>query len=358
MLPRSVSARPALTGCWALLLFVSLLSPTLAVNSTIPAPRSYFEQTADFGKRSVPRIQEHLLYMEEYLGCQSVAGLDEDQRCRRAQCIDALADYRRRGRFPSLPPGMEPSPVFVDTVGTACAVGYLMIQTGAAELAASIAATSNFAYVEELADRPEVVTWVRDSGLSLEECAMVQPTYCFGGAPTDVEVVSVGDDVLVTWTNQDDYDYISVSIIPTGGPPFPYASENVPGDATSHLFVDVPWGSYDLWIGGACDGGWPDPWTFVPFIHEPAVYRRGDVDEDGSLGLADGVQLLNYLFVGGPELDCEAAGDADADGQHGLADALYIFVYLFLDGPEPAAPFPECSPDDTTPLSCRVSSCP
>ena len=78
------------------------------------------------------------------------------------------------------------------------------------------------------------------------------------------------------------------------------------------------------------------------------VFRRGDSNASGDLNITDGVFVLNYLFLGGPEPPCQDAADSDDNGQLNITDGVRILNYLFLGGPAPPAPGPEtCGPDPT-----------
>jgi hypothetical protein len=67
-------------------------------------------------------------------------------------------------------------PCFIDKDGTICAVGYLVEQTTSRKVADDI--NSKHKYDEVLAMNDQVVdNWVLTSGLTKEECAMIQPTY-------------------------------------------------------------------------------------------------------------------------------------------------------------------------------------
>ena len=99
-------------------------------------------------------------------------------------------------------------------------------------------------------------------------------------------------------------------------------------------------------VGGfvTCAGG-------VSFI-------RGDCNDDGLVNLADGIYLINAMFLGGPALHCDAACDANGDGLLDSSDAIYIWNYRFLDGPPPPAPFPACGASIEQ-LTCGLfESCP
>jgi hypothetical protein len=77
-------------------------------------------------------------------------------------------------------------------------------------------------------------------------------------------------------------------------------------------------------------------------------FTRGNCNNDGTVNVADGIYLLNYLFQGGAAPACADACDTDDDADIGVPDAISIFNYQFLDGPAPAAPFPAAGLDPTT----------
>ena len=91
-------------------------------------------------------------------------------------------------------------------------------------------------------------------------------------------------------------------------------------------------------------------------------FRRGDVDTDGLLTIADPVRLLDVFFVGNTtQFECADAGDVDDDGLLSIGDPLLILAYLFAAGPPPAEPFLNCGIDPTNTDSlatCPVGNCP
>jgi hypothetical protein len=124
------------------------------------------------------RIQRHLETVEAELRARPVDHLSPEQRAERAKNIDRLHVYRLAGEFPrnEVVPG-ERVPVFVDDDGRECAVGHLVIESGAGELAERIRSAENF---DRLADMstPGLLAWVEKSGLTAQECARIQPAYC------------------------------------------------------------------------------------------------------------------------------------------------------------------------------------
>ena len=73
----------------------------------------------------------------------------------------------------------------------------------------------------------------------------------------------------------------------------------------------------------------------IPFV-------RGNCNGDNKVNIADGIWILNELFLQGPSGTCVAACDANEDAKYDAGDAVFIISYRLLDGPMPTAPFPDC----------------
>ena len=87
-------------------------------------------------------------------------------------------------------------------------------------------------------------------------------------------------------------------------------------------------------------------------------FIRGDANADARVNIADGVWIINELFLGGPANPCPISSDSNGDGNTDAGDAIYIFNYRFLDGPMPTAPYPSCGQvGDQTPEDCAASAC-
>ena len=120
---------------------------------------------------------------------------------------------------------------------------------------------------------------------------------------------------------------------------------------------DVPY-SVDVSV----DGGFviagesrtpPPPGTQDGYIaklgFEAPAFVRGDADSSGRIDIADGVSVLNWLYLGAAAPECAEAADADDSGDLRLSDAVTIFAWLFGGGVPPADPAPSASeylPDD------------
>jgi hypothetical protein len=94
----------------------------------------------------------------------------------RRRAIARLHEYRTAGRFPRNHRVLGHIPTFVDEHGTACAVGFLMQRSGHDELVEEIVRTDNHVYIEHITEGP-ALDWIRFSGLTQEECAVIQPSY-------------------------------------------------------------------------------------------------------------------------------------------------------------------------------------
>jgi hypothetical protein len=114
------------------------------------------------------RIRSHLTYVLEHLRAKPG----------RAASLDALERYIARGEFPRRTDDAFSGrrPRFIDDRGVHCAVGYLIAASGEPELARTINAKHEYDYVREI-DEPALVDWAERAGFTLDELAMIQPTY-------------------------------------------------------------------------------------------------------------------------------------------------------------------------------------
>lgn len=78
-----------------------------------------------------------------------------------------------------------------------------------------------------------------------------------------------------------------------------------------------------------------------------ATFLRGDADGNGNLDISDAVRVLSSLFQGEGPLECADAGDVNDDGSVDLADAIYSLTFQFGSGSPPPPPFPEPGLDPT-----------
>lgn len=136
------------------------------------------------------------------------------------------------------------------------------------------------------------------------------------------------------------------------------------------LFTDLANGVYTLEPGSPClNSGNP----LLPFDGDGTVtdmgalglvplpapqFRRGDVDGSGSANIADGIQILGWLFVPGSLAPlCEDSADCNDDGALNVSDAITLLDALFVSGAPLPIPYLECGSDSTSDsLSC-ISDC-
>jgi len=93
-------------------------------------------------------------------------------------------------------------------------------------------------------------------------------------------------------------------------------------------------------------------------------FIRGDANNDARLNISDGIWIINMLFYGREETECEPAADANGEGGINISDSMYIFNYQLQLGassgnlnPPPPEPFPNCgTADDATPENCPDGS--
>lgn len=134
------------------------------------------------------RISTHLEFVENLLRAKNTAGLTEEQKAKRSRMLDLLHQYRTIGIFPRNYDHKERTPCFIDKDGRICAVGYLVEKTAGREVAETI--NKDFKYAEIMEMNSQLLDdWITRSGLTKEECAMIQPGYgspgCCDIGPTD-----------------------------------------------------------------------------------------------------------------------------------------------------------------------------
>jgi hypothetical protein len=141
-----------------------------------------FQQAPEYSTNEVLRIQTHLQYVEDLLRQKSTAYLKKKQRQKRKLVLDLLHHYWENGVFPKNYDYPGRRPCFIDCDGNICAVGYLIEQTTGREVAEKINAKHKYDYLPDMHEKL-IDEWAKEYGLTLEECAMIQPTY--GYIPTD-----------------------------------------------------------------------------------------------------------------------------------------------------------------------------
>jgi hypothetical protein len=130
------------------------------------------------------RIKTHLQYVEHLLRRKDVSTLDKNLQEKRLHLLDQLHTYWTNGIFPkNYEFKGSRVPCFIDKQGRICAVGYLIEETAGRELAETINRRHRYHKILSM-DDGRVNQWIANSGLTKEECAMIQPTYGWTPEPT------------------------------------------------------------------------------------------------------------------------------------------------------------------------------
>ena len=178
-------------------------------------PRS-MDPLDSFAVAEQARVRAHFDSAEREVRGNPVSGLSTAQRAARARALDRLHTYAMRGVFPrnrDFPGALVP--YFVDRVtGTRCAMAYLIEESGARAFVARVAATHNNARIPEIERDPQLIAWLEENGMTPEEAARIQPSYCgepeyqrrpgFCGATTEYKIatgVSVAADMVTVALN-------------------------------------------------------------------------------------------------------------------------------------------------------------
>ncbi|MFK8104444.1 MAG: VIT domain-containing protein [Saprospiraceae bacterium] len=154
--------------------------PTVAPVNAIIGDLSYLDKFGKLPTRNTNdqlRIKTHLAFVESTLRCQNVDHLPQALQQQRTMMLDQLRGYWQTGIFPKNDYFLgERKPIFIDRQDRVCAVGYLVQQTSGQALCESINQDFQFSYLWEM-EHTGLAEWVANSGLTAEECAMIQPSY-------------------------------------------------------------------------------------------------------------------------------------------------------------------------------------
>jgi MYXO-CTERM domain-containing protein len=122
------------------------------------------------------RVRHHLLgAIEQILARPAITASASRSR---AVVVAELVRYTVAGTFPrNEDPSRPLGPIFVDRIGTRCAVGHLLDRTGEAALVDDVARTANHAFVAELARDTRLQSSLARVGITEAEAARIQPCY-------------------------------------------------------------------------------------------------------------------------------------------------------------------------------------
>ncbi len=85
----------------------------------------------------------------------------------------------------------------------------------------------------------------------------------------------------------------------------------------------------------------------LSFAFEDQLTSGGDANGDGIVDIADGVYLLQHLFMGGKAPVCSRAVNVNGDGRVDVSDGVYLLQWLFGGGSPPVF-------EDVSPLGCGI----
>lgn len=123
------------------------------------------------------RVQNHLRFVEETLRSKDTTYLSKPLQKKRHELLQHLHEYWTQGKFPQNTRHVSSrESYFVDDANTPCAMGYLMLCDGQKELVEKVRNTNNHVHLSDLT-HGEVLDWIKQSGFTQEEAALVQPTY-------------------------------------------------------------------------------------------------------------------------------------------------------------------------------------
>jgi hypothetical protein len=138
------------------------------------------------------RVTAHLAKVEKLLSQRNVDHLQPQQRQNRKHMLQLLHEYGTAGRFPKNEKfAGERRPCFIDSHGNICAVGYLIQNTLGQTVAQQINAKHQYDYIADMHE-PLLEKWASEQGLTLEECAMIQPQYDFSPAEVLEQPIKTG----------------------------------------------------------------------------------------------------------------------------------------------------------------------
>lgn len=83
-----------------------------------------------------------------------------------------------------------------------------------------------------------------------------------------------------------------------------------------------------------------------PLCAPSAPFYRGDPNESGASDISDAIRILEVLFVGGHDIGCMESADVNDDGSVDLADSTHLLRWLFGADAAAAPPAPPGAPGE------------
>ncbi len=171
-----------------------------------------------------------------------------------------------------------------------------------------------------------------------------------------LQIVKEPEDATVT-----EGEFATFSISTEGYPPPGYQwrrdGTDIPG-ATAETYTSPPLILGDDGVTFTCvvtntNGSIESREAVVTVLPRVVQFKRGDVNTDNTLNLADAIYILSYCFAEGSAPTCLDAADTNDDGSINLADTISVLSHLFASSGDLPEPFGECGVDPTIDqLSC------
>ncbi len=138
----------------------------------------WFDIEASFqlGDHGDDLVTLHLKNTLTYLRQVDDSNLKPKEQANRKRNLFVLAQYIAKGNYPINSFSEERQPIFIDIEDNFCAVGHLLKVSGNETLARSINQEFRFSKLRDIKSK-QLVNWQRDSGLSISELALIQPSY-------------------------------------------------------------------------------------------------------------------------------------------------------------------------------------
>lgn len=169
------------------LLCFSLYLPAQSINAIV-GDTSWFEKHGAWPSDEADeqaRIRTHLEYVYQRLLRETPKNLSAAQVEKRQHLLGKLANYIQSASFPRYyQHPYKRRPVFIDDRGTLCAVGHLIAEDAGRAEAERINGLFRLEFLLDMEDEG-LVAWQEQSGFSLKELAMIQPTYGWERQPID-----------------------------------------------------------------------------------------------------------------------------------------------------------------------------
>jgi hypothetical protein len=139
-----------------------------------------------------------------------------------------------------------------------------------------------------------------------------------------------------------DYPYTDTLIAKGGTPPYFWSGTlpyNLTLDSLTGIISGVPADTgtltYSVLVKDSSSPQKNNTKTLTLKVNSGTPFIRGDANGDSKVTVADVVNMINYLYKGGPAPSPLEKADTNCDGSVNVADVIYLINYLFKGGPPP-----------------------